>query len=230
MRPVEAPTVTQRPGPGNALEEVTTHPAFAQIGASRVSGHANLYDSDFQHNAYMVIRISRSELHRNLSNDWHFGREQIVEVALSEAQWATFVSAPNVGSGVPCTLAYLQGVEVPGLPAPASRTDQFGREAKDTLRDALARIDAAIAAIDTMGLPKGKAATLRDHFAMARQELVSNIPFVAGQFGEHMEKTVEKAKAEVHGYMTGALMRSGLAALGGHAPLQIEDQSEEARP
>jgi hypothetical protein len=93
--PVSAPTR----GPGGMDEMTTTHPAFGQIGASRVSGHIQLYDSDFHHNAYMTISIRRSELHRSLNRDWHYGRDELIEVALSEAQWATFVSAPNIGSG-----------------------------------------------------------------------------------------------------------------------------------
>jgi hypothetical protein len=51
----------------------------------------------------------------------------------------------------------------------------------------------------------------------------SNASFVAKSFGEHMEETVEKAKAEVHGYMTHVIQRAGLEAItGGQLPLQIE--------
>ena len=64
-------------------------------------GSTNLYDSDFRHNHYMTITIRASELHRDLNRDWHFGRNELIEVALTESQWATFVSAPNMGSGLP---------------------------------------------------------------------------------------------------------------------------------
>lgn len=226
-RQIEKPVTTISAGPGRMDENVTTHPAFAQIGASRVSGRTNLYASDFEHNAFMTIRISVSELHRNLNRDWHFGRDRIIEVALSEAQWATFVSSPNMGDGVPCTLQYHNGKPIPGLPSPESRTDQFSSEMQERLEKTVGKVKQAINHIDEIGIPKGKAAALKGTFQTLLTELQSNLPFVAKQFEEHMEDTVEKAKQEVHGYMNGVIHRSGIAALQGQPlPLQIEQKED----
>jgi len=212
-RPIEQPETKTGRSPRD--DSVTTHPAFAQIGASRVSGNTALYDSDFQHNHYMTISIRRSELHRGLNRDWHFGREEIIHVALTEAQWATFVSSPNMGSGVPCTIEYLNGQMIPRLPEPESRVEQFSEEMKASLDNALDRLDNLIAGAKT----KAQAEEMR----MLRQQLVSNLPFVAKQFDRHAETTVEKAKQEIHGYMTSLLQRAGLESLSGSdLPLQIE--------
>lgn len=225
-RDIQEP-VTEPYGEAWREETRTTHPAFAQISASRVSGSTALYDSDFRHNAYMTIRIKRSELHRGLNRDWHFGKEELIEVALSESQWATFVSSPNMGDGVPCTLQRYDGEMIPGLPDPSSRTDQFAGEIKKKLEKTVEKVKGTINRIDEMGLPKGKAATLKATFESLLTELQSNLPFVAKQFEEHMEDTVESAKQEVHGYMTGVLTRAGLDALGGNMPLQIEHKGDE---
>lgn len=204
-------------------ETVTAHPAYAQICAYRVSGSANLYDSDFRHQHYMTIKICRSELHRSLNRDWHFGKEDIIEVALSEAQWATFVSSPGMGDGVPCTMERLHGKMIPGLPAPASRVDQFASEVKQKMERCVGLIDRALNEIAATGLSKAKQESLAGAIRAARMELGANLPFVAEQFSEHMENTVEKAKQEVHGYMVNAIQRAGLEALaGGKLPLQIE--------
>lgn len=216
-RPIEQ-TVTKEAG--NSVDDtVTTHPAFAQIGASRVSGNAALYDSDFRHQHYMTISIRRSELHRGLNRDWHFGREEIIQVALTEAQWATFVSSPNMSSGVPCTLQHLHGKTIPGLPNPSERIDQFKEEMEARLARTIRRIDDLIAGAKT----KAQAEAMR----MLKQELLSNLPFIAKQFAEHMETTTEKAKQEIHGYMTSVLQRAGLEALTGSLPLQIEQEDSE---
>lgn len=221
-KPIEQP-VTQPNGEAWREETKTTHPAFAQISASRVSGSANLYGSDFRHQHYMTIRVKRSELHRSLNRDWYFGREEIIEVALSESQWATFVSAPNHGDGVPCTLERFNGAMVPGLPDPASRADQFRSEMLEDLHNAIERVNRTIAKIDELGLPKGKAATLKDEMSGLLQDLKSKLPFVAKQFEEHVEDTVEKAKQEIHGYMTGVIQRAGIKALSEEQmPLQID--------
>lgn len=208
---------------GHLYDTITTHPAFAQIGASRVSGSTNLYDSDFTHNGYMVIRITRSELHRGLNNDRHHGREEYIEVALSESQWATFVSAPNIGSGVPCTLQHRNGQRIPGIP-------DFNRKAlvKDEMdqdfSEVLSGLDEALAAVDAAGLSAKKADVIKGKIRRAKQMLDKNIPFAMEQFEEHVEKTVERGKAEIHGYMTNVIHRSGIEALKGAAPLQIEEE------
>jgi hypothetical protein len=202
--------------------EQYNHPAFGQIGASRVTGHSSLYDSDFDHNAFITITIRRSTLNRNLGRDWHFGHGELIEVALSEAQWATFVSSPNQGTGVPCTIQHIQGERMPGIPM-ADRVPQFEKEMKETLSDSLRHLNELQAEVEALGLSAKKTDKLLGTLRMARMQIESNAPFVESQFGDHMEKTVEKAKAEVHGYMTNVINRAGLAAISeGKLPLMIE--------
>jgi hypothetical protein len=219
-REIQEPTWAQG---DETLGDKTTHPAFGQIVAHRVQGHRALYGSEFRHNAYMSITIRTSMLRRSLSNDWHFADKEIISVDLSEAQWATFVSAPNVGSGVPCTIDHIKGEMMPLLPDPKSSSDQFAKEVKAKLDDSIAQLKSALAAIDEMGLPKGKAQALKAKIERSIQQLSQNLPFVAEQFGEHVENTVEKAKAEIHGYMTQVIQRAGIESLtGGKLPLEIE--------
>ena len=210
-------------------ETTTTHPAFGQIVASRVQGGAFLYGSDFLHHNYIEIRIVHSELKRNLNRDWHFGRDEIVSVKLSEAQWAAFVSAMNVGSGIPCTLDHVQMKRLPGLPPPTRRTDQFNAELKKDMGEGVAHLKRALAEIDAMGLSKPKADKLKDPINASLRALTGSLPFVAKSFSEHMETEVEKAKTEIHGYMTSVVHRAGMDAItGGHLPLQIEAKRSDA--
>lgn len=216
---VEEPVESPSKGPGGMEEVKTTHPAFAQISVGRVSGHTNLYGSDFDHQNYIVVSIHGSELHRTLSNDWHYSRNKIVEVAMSEAQWATFVSSFNMGSGVPCTLTYTaeQGM-IASLPTPKSRSEQFRSEMDQDFSEAIEALDELQAGITASGLSNKKTEALLESVRVARQRLTSSIPFVAEQFSEHMENEVEKAKVEIHGYATNLFQRSGLAALTGETP------------
>lgn len=225
-RIVEEPVTTPDTSPMSGTR--TTHPAFAMIGVSRVSGRSNLFASDFSHNAFMTITIKRAEHHRSLSNDWFFGKEQLISIALSESQWATFVSSANVGDGVPCTLEFAGGEVIPGLPDPPKRVHQFAAEVKERAAASIADLDALRAEIESLGLSKVKTAALLEKVRNARSTFTSSLPFIADQFDEHMEGTVEKAKAEIHGYMTGAIMRSGIESLTGTLPLQIEGPAEKA--
>lgn len=203
-----------------------THPSFGQLGALRVSGRRALYGSDFEHNSYISIRLQTSELNRDLSRDWAHAGKQLYEICLSEAQWATFVSALNVGEGVQCTIDYRHDIGyVPGFPIP-DRTSQYKAEFGAKLEKSLDKLKALIDAINGMPLPKAKKDTLLAPVNSVITELKHNLPFVAESFDEHVEETVEKMKSEVHGYIQGVLTRTGLEALQGQSPVQIENKIE----
>jgi len=217
-RRIEEPVTQAAPRYAGDDGTVTTHPSFAQIGASRVSGRAVLYGSDFTHQHYVRIRIAASELHRNLANDWHHSSiNSYVEVELSEAQWATFVSSMNVGGGVPCTLRSKDGEMIPELPDPASRTEQFGAEMAMRVDRAIGEVAALAEEVEGLKISEKAKKALLDRIRSARTQLVNNTKFIAEQFDEHMEGTIEKAKIEVNAYAVNTLMRAGLDAVQANA-------------
>lgn len=209
-RDEQEPTLIRQDDHGDVFE----HPAFAMIGAYRTQGGSfNLYGSDFVHNHTVTVRIVASTMRRTLSNDWHHGGRELIEVSLSEAQWATFVTAMNVGHGVPCTLQHLQGEHMPAITRRDIKEvfESEVHEATEKARIALEDLQCTIAS--TPGISKAKQAELMAKAATAGKALNSTIPWVEKQFRENMEHNVEKAKSEVHGYITSSLMRAGLDAL-----------------
>ncbi|MFM0608667.1 hypothetical protein PQR05_29475 [Paraburkholderia sediminicola] len=227
-RRIEEPTITEdnaRVGDKSLRYE---HPAYAQIAASRVSGHVNLYGSDFSHQHFVRIKVARSSIRRDLSNDWvSADLTPYIEVDLSEAQWASFVSSMNVGGGTQCTLRFLKGEgEIADLPAPASRRDQFKSEAIAACREAFAAIDELKAAIAETKLSQKQRDDLMKRADSVRGRLNGSLPFVLDQFGEHMEATVEKAKSEINAYYVATVHRAGLAALGApqDSPLKLQGE------
>lgn len=220
MRTEQEPTVEEVHSP--MVDTIERHPAYGQIGAWRVHGTAYLYGSDFRHNGYVTIRISRSLLNRSLSRDWPSAREELIEVALTEAQWATFVSTLNRGDGVPCTIQWLPGQgHVPAIARPKSRVQQFKAEMLKTLAEArglLARLRERIVA----GKGGKESLSLLD---MADRDVSSSVDFVAKSFGEHMETVVEQAKIEVHAYAQGVITRMGLDAAQRRGPFALEEDA-----
>lgn len=220
-RPVEDPVETI--DPKDSGRSRITHPAFAVIGASRVSGMTALHGSDFLHQNYVTVTISTAEVDRHLSNDWTHGKRELIEVAMSEAQWATFVSSMNIGSGVPCTLQHVlvAGQITPRLPDPPDRRERFAAEMADNNVQALKSLGDLEAMIDELklsGVAKGKLMAKVNH---ARREIGSSSKFVADQFDEHMESTVEKAKIEVNAYAIRKLNALGMEAIGLDAPITL---------
>jgi hypothetical protein len=215
----QEPTIEQRND--NLSDYVVHHPAFGQIGVSRVSGHATLYGSDFNHQHFMRVTVYESSLHRGLSNDRAHAGRSLIEVDLSAAQWAEFVSAMNVGFGPQCTLRYVKGEEIPGIASKDDRQKQFKAEALQDCHEALQALDELSATIDDLNLSQKKRAELAGKVSKARSRLTGSVPFVMEQFQEHMENTVQRAKVEINAYATHTVMRAGLDALGANAATPI---------
>jgi hypothetical protein len=198
---------------GGRDDTVETHPCYASIGVSRVSGHAVLFNSGFPQNHYLTIRISAAERHRNLSNDWIFARKQYIEVALTESQWATFVSSPNTGSGVPCTLHYLQGEDIPQLPEPPNKNNEFRHELSKEMSDAKADIAALAQFVREAKMAKSTQSEIERRLTAIAAGISGSIQFVVDQFDEHIEKKVEEAKTEVNAYLQAVITNVGIDAL-----------------
>ena len=211
------PVITKTPG-DRLSDSVETHPAYGQIACSRVTCQPgeSLYGSDFKHNGFMTITIRRSELHRGLNRDWPHSRDELIEVALSESQWATFVSTPNSGLGVQCTLQFYRGDKaglIPGIPAPPVRTEQFHGEARDRIEATTRAVDALVEKIEEMPLSAKAKKELKAQAETISRQLTDGLPWVAKQFAEHVETTTDKARAEIHAYMEQTISRAGLRAL-----------------
>jgi hypothetical protein len=203
----------------------TTHPAFAQIRASRVQGGTLLYGSDFQHQHFITLQICRSELHRDLSRDWHFAREELIDVSMSEAQWATFISTLNSGGGTPCTLTHIDRNAVPQIPYNPKRREQFDADLRDTLGLVESSLSELRDKINALPVSEKKRKELLSSVECAERNLAPNLSFVAKQFGEHMETVTEHAKVEIEAYVTGVVQRAGLQAIASNAPFLLTDNA-----
>lgn len=227
-RSKERPLVTRTPK-DNLSDSVETHPAYGQIGANRVSGHHQLYGSDFQHNNFVTITIRGSKLMRGLSRDWYAAQDEYIEVSLSESQWAEFVSTMNSGMGTPCTVEFVRGAgQLPAIERTVDRRTQFANEVKKDVQQSLGHLDELLQQIDGLSISKTKKEELIMAARLARQDIEANLPFVAKSFDEHMETQTQRAKTEIHAYMTSTIQRAGLEALQGkQLPLQLPDEDEK---
>lgn len=202
------PTITEETGP--MAGESATHPCFGQIMVSRVSSAKSvLYDSEFEHRDTLKITINTSRLHRTLSSNYHFAQDRLIEVEMSEAQWATMVSSPNVGGGVPCTLRGFNGQQIPGLPKPIRDREKFSFEFDEKVQSVLNQVQAIESAIDEAKLSATAKKAIERQLETLRSKINDSIPFVAERFAQHMETTVEKAKTEINSYATQTLIRQG---------------------
>lgn len=237
-KPVE-PQVTQKPSdPVDSYVE--RHPAYAVIGASRITYGAYdgstagtyLFGSDFRHRNSVRIVVMGASVSRGLSHDWPHGdlNRQYVELEMSEAQWAAFVSTLNVGDGVQCTVRYVNGEEVPGIARIPDRAQQFSGEAKEHLLAVEKHLAQLRQTVEDSKLSAKAKDDLLSLCTRMHNDLTPNIDYVGKAFAEHVERTTERAKIEVNAHIQNTLVRAGMKALGGAAaesPLLIGEASEE---
>lgn len=186
------------------------HPSFGQISARRIQGGGDnhFYGSEFSHQHWIEVVISSSETIRKVGRDFHSANAELVRVAMTEAQWATFLSSMNVGDGVPCTLRRMAGKGYPEIERLETKEDFFKRSMAETVEDSVSKINELIDALnsDTVKLSKKTRSELVRLAEHARMEIRDNAPFVATQFGEHIETRVEEAKVSIAAY-AGAVAR-----------------------
>jgi hypothetical protein len=213
--PVQYEQIKKEPGRLGRDDATYTHPAYGQVSVSNVSGGIYLYGSDFHHQNYVTLRIKRSELNRNLSNDWPHAREELVEIAMSESQWTTLVSSMNRGEGVQCTLQHYQGKMVPQIPRIEGKIAQFRAEGSEAADEAVRAITELRDEINASKLSQKQKEAWVSRLNFIEGRTTGNLRFVASQFGEHMEKVVNKAKTEIAAFAHNMIMRTGLSKLMG---------------
>jgi hypothetical protein len=172
-----------------------THPAWGMIGASRVTSGppgAALFDSDIRHQHYVAVRISTARRKRDLSRDWITQDKEFVEVEMSIAQWAEFVSSMNVGNGVPCTIRRREGDwDIPGVEY-APRLQESITEVRGAAEKAFSKVKEAFEAYEQ----KKNAANLRT-LKYAIENAPSNVAFAGKSLTEHAENVGRKMRADI---------------------------------
>ncbi len=198
------------------------HPSYGVIGFSRISGgKTKLFGSSLDgHHSTIMVRICAAEIKHDLGRDWiHGDLTPIVEVQLSPAQFAEFLTSPNVGQGVPCTIRSVNGknVEEPpsGFGEEHHRINQdFEKNVKEFASELKLAVRDAKAILAKQGtITKGDRAALAEIFDRVEREVSSNWPFYIKQFKESAGRIVSEKKAEVDAFITHGLQILGLKSL-----------------
>lgn len=188
-------------------ERVSSHPSYGLLSFSRTTntGGQTLFGSSIRHSHTMRLRLDLAELHRHLNYDSYYPKGQIAEVEMSPTQFAELITSANIGCGVPVTVKWLRGEGY--IPAPTFENkrlqfeDEFGSKVKqvtESLLQLTKRSKELLAAPG--GLKKPEKEELLAVITKIVMEVRQNLPFVASQFNEQMDKTVSEAKGETEAF------------------------------
>jgi hypothetical protein len=203
------------------------HPSFGLVSISRVQsgGGRHLFESPFGHQHFITLSIKRARRQRtDLHDDFLMADEELVEVSMSEVQFATMVTSLNMGQGTPCTISRFDGRLVDEPPAPITKKT-FEKEGKEHFTD-LVKMAKELEGLVNMKPADVKAPEREKIRILALhllQGLTCNMEFFQKQFQQTMDKVVGVAKAEIQAHIAAVVQGAGLKALvDGKAPFRLE--------
>lgn len=231
--------MTPRPVTEPTLDEygAEAHPSWVMIGASRTSWSppgVALFDSDIRHQHAVVVTVRPATRKRDLQQDWvHGSASPLLEIVMSEAQWASFVSSMNVGDGTPATLRLKESDwNVPQAPY-APRLAITMAEAKDAARAAYEDVLEALEAYEKLVADKASARERKDAYRTLESRIrnaVPNVDFAGKKLAEHAENVVNRARADIEAYVIKKAQQlgldpadvGGLALMPGDTPREVD--------
>lgn len=170
------------------------HPSYGHVHFSRVSigggSKHRLFGSALDnHRSTIMLRISTAERVHRLGHDWtsSAGGKGIVEVELSQAQFAELITTMNVGTGVPCTIRYRADVgQIENPPDKETEVDRSRESLRESLVDTAKRVRERMEPIENILGKLSKKAREEVEMAMRLvvQEITSSAPFYLEQFRE----------------------------------------------
>ena len=188
-------------------EETTTNPAYGFISMSRVSGGSGrLFMSPLRHENRISIIIGEAEHARSLNTDTHYAGRQIIEVQMSEAQFAQFITNSMSHAGAPCTITRNNGKMIPPLEDVQLTSDRYYKEAQKMAEDAIKAVADARQKIGEIAaaLPKKKQEEIMGRLNALEMTLSYRMPWIVQMHHEHMDKVANLAKIEIEAYLSRA--------------------------
>ena len=212
-------------------DRVETHPAYAVIAIHRVTGgNKRLFGSALpSHNHTIWIRIARASVRHHLSTDWFHDEEGLIEVEMSQAQFAELITTPNAGVGTPCTIRSIGKTNVPSIPDAVKIESEkvregFVKKIRVFQRSIEEKSQKVRDLVGASKLTKTEKAAVVEVLDAAVREISSNMPFVLDMFQEAATRVVSSAKAEIDAFTTSHVMNLGIKAL----KAQSEDMAPNA--
>jgi hypothetical protein len=197
------------------------HESFGMLQISRVSVSppTNLYGSSIKHGNTIMLRIHEGSKRRDLNRDWYSANKLLVEVEMSQTQFAEAITSLNMGSGVPVTLRYVMGESKAICPEEHKR-QEIEKEFDATCKNVCNGLDELIKKAQTTlnsgsQIKKADREELLSLLWQIKNNTMSTLPFIQKSFNEQMDKTVMEGKGEIEAFFTGAIQKTGLEALQG---------------
>jgi hypothetical protein len=190
----------------DALGTSYKHPSFGMLSFNRThGGHSNLFGSSIQHNDTIHMVLREGVVTRGLNDDWYVGEDEILEVEMSQSQFAELITSMNVGTGTPCTIKYLRGKgrinEADFINKRQQITNEFKECMNERMSDAKEFYDEVKELFTTKkSIGKCDREMILRRLANVTQGMESSSKFIFDQFQNQIDKTITEAKGEIEAF------------------------------
>jgi len=183
-------------------------------------GKRRMFGSSIRdHMSFITLEVKEGKRQHMLSQDWYSaaGGRLLLELHLSNAQFAELITTMNMGDGVPCTIRYLDGRKMEDPPDEETEVEKVQTGFKQDARKLAQKLDGFREEVrklfEKKTIGKQDREEILKQIGLFIQEVHSDFPFVLQQFEEATERVVGAAKAEVDAFMTHAVTAAGVEAL-----------------
>jgi len=187
---------------------------------TRVSGGSGRFFGSAVRDSGTHIRltISRGCVEHDLGRDWYCGKDELIEVSLSPAQFVELLTTMNVGSGVPCTIGFIQGEgqidDPPDTGTESEKCRDYFKEKMEQTAAGLRDLHNRVAELaEKLKLKRGEQKEMLAAVDNLVQEVESNMPFYYNQFDNAVGKREAQARANIDAATTLVLQRLGFQKL-----------------
>jgi len=219
-----------------STESRMEHESFGTVRISRVthggSRNVPLFMSPMIHDHTVILSIHHASLRRCYGENRVYSENApLVEVEMSESQFAQMITSLNIGEGSPCTIRSFGEEDYDYPPAIATKkthSQELRQELEGTaekLRDVYERIEELFA--DRKTLKREDKAAVLSALREASNMFSDGVPFAQDQFARAMEKVVAVAKTEIGATAAAAIERAGINALKSEMPKMIGEGEQD---
>lgn len=183
----------------------TTHPSFGTIEFDRVNGNStSLFGSSIKHRDTIIMKVSHADITRGLNSDHFFADKPIVEIEMSQSQFAEAITSMNHSNGVPVTIRYTEKDGFINGCNFVNKKEQFVNEFKEEkdkiMKNSRQLIQEVCELFNKKSLTKSDKENILSKLSMLNKDIGSNMDFVVRQFHEQMDKTVNESKGEIEAF------------------------------
>lgn len=194
------------------------HESYGMISLNRSYGSEQyLFGSSIPHDNVITLTIREGEVDRTLNKDWFSGKRRLIQVNMSESQFAELITSFGQGDGVPCTLKEVMGERKQDCPF-TNKRQQFDHEMREHIQEIHKTTEKLLKEVDNLfttkkTFNKADKQLVTDLLNKINREIKNNTPYILSLFNEQMDKTVKEAKGEVEGFTQNKMQSLALQAL-----------------